>query len=86
MGTLPFWEKLRQSRNSLCHAGNQCGRGRPSFVAFYHPIWTSAIFTPKDFSLAAAAFLLLTFWSFRLGSLFYSVRYWAGGLRLASGP
>jgi chromate transporter len=31
-------------------------------AALYTPVWTSAIFTPGDFSLALAAFLLLTLW------------------------
>lgn len=30
--------------------------------AMYHPVWTSAIFSKTDFSIAAGAFLLLAFW------------------------
>jgi chromate transporter len=63
VGALPFWHALR---------------GRPAFqsalrginaavvglllAALYHPVWTSAIFTPADFALALAAFGLLAGW------------------------
>ncbi|MNT86394.1 Chromate transporter [compost metagenome] len=30
--------------------------------AFYHPVWTSGVLNAKDFALALAAFILLTFW------------------------
>ena len=31
-------------------------------AALYDPVWTSAIFTPGDFGLALAAFVLLVLW------------------------
>jgi chromate transporter len=31
-------------------------------AALYHPVWTSAIHTPADFSLGLVAFGLLSFW------------------------
>ncbi|MBM7634235.1 hypothetical protein JOD17_003337 [Geomicrobium sediminis] len=30
--------------------------------AFYQPIWTSAILTPIDFTLAALLFFMLVYW------------------------
>jgi chromate transporter len=62
-GVLPFWEGLRR------HAGiKRAMLGINAAVvgillaAFYHPVWTGAILGAADFSLAAAAFLLLVFW------------------------
>jgi chromate transporter len=31
-------------------------------AALYHPLWTSAILGPRDFSLALVGFVLLTVW------------------------
>ena len=31
-------------------------------AAFYSPVWTSAVLTPRDFAVALAGFLLLTVW------------------------
>jgi chromate transporter len=31
-------------------------------AALYNPVWTSAIFGPRDFAIAIAAFLLLALW------------------------
>jgi chromate transporter len=31
-------------------------------AALYNPVWTSAIFSSKDFALAAVGFLLLEYW------------------------
>jgi len=31
-------------------------------AALYSPVWTSAVFSPPDFALALAGFLLLTVW------------------------
>lgn len=63
VGALPFWEGFRR------HLPAQAAmRGANAAVvgilgaALYDPVWTSAIFTPKDFSLALAGFILLTVW------------------------
>ena len=32
-------------------------------AALYDPVWTSAIFNPRDFALGLAAFVLLTVWN-----------------------
>ena len=31
-------------------------------AALYDPVWTGAVGTPRDFALAAVAFVLLTVW------------------------
>lgn len=63
VGALPFWEKFR--KRLLAQAAM---RGANAAVvgilgaALYDPVWTSAIFTAKDFTLALAGFILLTVW------------------------
>lgn len=63
IGALPFWEGFR--RHLLAQAAM---RGANAAVvgilgaALYDPVWTSAIFTQKDFALALAGFILLTVW------------------------
>jgi chromate transporter len=63
VGALPFWEGFR--KHLLAQAAM---RGANAAVvgilgaALYDPVWTSAIFTPKDFALALTGFILLTIW------------------------
>lgn len=63
VGALPFWEGFR--RHLLAQAAM---RGANAAVvgilgaALYDPVWTSAIFTQKDFALALTGFILLTVW------------------------
>ncbi len=63
VGALPFWEDFR--RHLLAQAAM---RGANAAVvgilgaALYDPVWTSAIFTQKDFVLALIGFILLTVW------------------------
>lgn len=63
VGALPFWEGFR--KRLLAQAAM---RGANAAVvgilgaALYDPVWTSAIFTAKDFTLALAGFILLTVW------------------------
>jgi chromate transporter len=63
IGMLPFWDTLRV--RPAAQAGM---RGANAAVvgilgaAFYNPVWTSAVFTPRDFTLALAGFLLLSVW------------------------
>jgi chromate transporter len=65
-GMLPFWDALRQRP-----AAQAAMRGTNATVvgilatALYSPVWTSAVFTPRDFALALAGFLLLTVWKTR---------------------
>jgi chromate transporter len=63
VGTLPFWDAVRT------RPGAQAAlRGTNAAVvgllgaALYHPVWTSAILSPRDFALALVGFVLLTVW------------------------
>lgn len=63
IGALPFWEKLRsipKIRQSIL--GINAAVVGILLAALYHPVWTSAIFSAKDFALASVGFLLLEFW------------------------
>jgi chromate transporter len=62
-GALPFWDLLR-TRGSFQSAirGINAAVVGLLLAAFYHPVWTSAIFKPTDFGLAILAFGLLAFW------------------------
>ena len=63
VGALPFWEGFR--KHLLAQAAM---RGANAAVvgilgaALYDPVWTSAIFMPKDFALALTGFILFTVW------------------------
>lgn len=63
VGALPFWEGFR--KHLLAQAAM---RGANAAVvgilgaALYDPVWTNAIFMPKDFALALTGFILLTVW------------------------
>ncbi len=63
VGALPLWEGFR--KHLLAQAAM---RGANASVvgilgaALYDPVWTSAIFMPKDFALALTGFILLTVW------------------------
>ena len=62
-GTLPFWEHLRRyGAMQRAMLGINAGVVGILLAAFYNPVWTSAIRSAADFSLAAIAFLLLVFW------------------------
>lgn len=62
-GTLPFWDAVRARP-----AARAAMRGTNAAVvgilaaALYDPVWTGAVGTPRDFALAAVAFVLLTVW------------------------
>jgi chromate transporter len=62
-GMLPFWDSFRSRP-----AAQAAMRGTNAAVvgilgaALYHPVWTSAVTTPRDFALALFGFLLLTVW------------------------
>jgi chromate transporter len=62
-GSLPFWDLLRTraSFQSAIRGINAAVVGL-LLAAFYHPVWTSAIFKPLDFGLALFSFGLLVFW------------------------
>ena len=63
IGILPFWERLRRY-DAMQHAmlGINGAVVGLFLAAFYDPVWTSAIRSAADFSLASIAFLLLMFW------------------------
>ena len=63
VGALPFWDLLR-TRGSFQSAirGINAAVVGLLLAAFYHPVWTSAIYKPTDFGLGILAFGLLAFW------------------------
>lgn len=63
-GALPFWEKLRRiQKMRYAMFGINAAVVGLLLAAFYNPVWTSAILSPKDFALALLCFLLLVFWN-----------------------
>jgi len=63
MGTLPFWEILRERREAqaMMRGVNAAVVGLLG-VALYNPVWTSSVKTPWDFGIALVGFVLLTVW------------------------
>lgn len=63
VGILPFWEKLRRlAKIRQAMLGLNAAVVGILLAALYNPVWTSAIFSPTDFAIAAMAFLMLEFW------------------------
>lgn len=63
VGVVPIWEKLStHPRARAALSGVNAAVVGLLAAAFYSPVWTSAIATPLDFALAAAAFAALTVW------------------------
>ena len=62
-GVLPFWEELRR-RTAMQAAlmGINAAVVGLLLAALYQPVWTSAIFSPRDFALALVALVALMFW------------------------
>ena len=62
-GALPFWEQLRRStRTQAALTGINAAVVGLLLAALYQPVWTSAIHTSQDFSLALVALVALMFW------------------------
>ncbi len=63
LGTLPFWNVLRQNRRiqGALYGVNAAVVGILA-AALYHPIFTTAIQSSVDFALAIGLFGLLVFW------------------------
>ncbi len=63
VGALPFWTvfRARPGAQAALRGVNAAVVGL-LLAALYNPVWTSAITSPADFSLALAAFGLLMFW------------------------
>jgi len=63
IGTLPFWDALRRNpRIKGALMGVNAAVVGILISAFYHPIWTSSIFTSIDFAFAAILFSMLVYW------------------------
>ena len=63
VGAMPFWERLRRNTGmQAALAGVNAVVVGLLLAAFYHPVWTSAIFQPQDFVLALVALVALMFW------------------------
>ncbi len=63
IGVMPFWDSLRRRMGfRAALLGINAGVVGILLAALYNPVWTSAVRTPHDFALAAAAFALLTLW------------------------
>ncbi|MED3550787.1 chromate transporter [Cytobacillus praedii] len=63
LGTLPFWEMLRQNpkiKGALM--GVNAAVVGILIAALYYPIWTSSIVSPVDFAFAGILFSMLVFW------------------------
>ena len=62
-GGLPFWENIRSHakiQSSL--SGLNAAVVGLLLAALYDPVWTGAIHSAQDFSLALASFILLMYW------------------------
>lgn len=62
-GMLPFWDafrKLHWAQSAM--AGINAAVVGLLLAALYKPVWTSGILSPRDFAIAAAAFLALHIW------------------------
>ncbi len=63
VGALPFWERLRRNtRAQAALMGINAAVVGLLLAALYKPVWTSAIFAPRDFGLALVALVALMFW------------------------
>ncbi len=63
LGTLPFWDGLRQKTGAqaMMRGVNAAVVGLLG-VALYNPVWTSSVHSPGDFALALVGFVLLIVW------------------------
>ncbi len=64
IAALPHWETLRRmpAVQSALRGVNAAVVGI-LLAALYHPVWTSAIGTPRDFAIGVVAFLALAIWA-----------------------
>jgi len=64
IAALPYWETLRRmpAVQSALRGVNAAVVGI-LLAALYNPVWTSAIFSPRDFAIGIIAFLLLVLWA-----------------------
>lgn len=63
MGVLPFWQTLARNPGARAAlAGTNAAVVGLLASALYAPLWTGAVHTPLDFTVALGAFVLLTVW------------------------
>ncbi|ABZ92904.1 Chromate transporter [Leptospira biflexa serovar Patoc strain 'Patoc 1 (Ames)'] len=63
VGALPFWEQMRTNKLiRKAMLGINASVVGILLAALYNPVWTSAVFSAKDFALVILGFLLLEFW------------------------
>ena len=64
IAALPYWETLRRmpAVQSALRGVNAAVVGI-LLAALYNPVWTSAIFSPRDFAIGITAFLALAIWA-----------------------
>jgi len=64
LAALPYWDRLRRRPvvQSALRGVNAAVVGI-LLAALYRPVWLSAIFAPRDFAIAIAAFLALAAWA-----------------------
>ena len=85
IGALPFWDTFRTRRMAqAAMRGTNAAVVGILAAAFYSPVWTSAIFSPRDFALALLGFVLLTAW--KLPPWIVVVLLAAGGVALRFVP
>ncbi|WP_416140390.1 chromate efflux transporter [Halomonas sp. HK25] len=63
VAVLPHWNRFRRwdSAQALMRGANAAVVGILG-AALYHPVWTSAVLGPREFTLALTGFLLLSIW------------------------
>jgi chromate transporter len=62
-GTLPFWDALRTRPTArAAMRGTNAAVVGILGAALYSPVWTNAVFSPRDFAFVLAGFLFLTVW------------------------
>lgn len=62
-GTVPFWDSIRRRPHfRAALRGVHAAVIGLLLAAFFHPVWTKAIHTSADFSLALVSFSLLQYW------------------------
>lgn len=83
VGALPFWGQLNHYRPlQKALMGVNAGVVGLLLAAFYDPIWTSAILSPKDFILACAAFLALHHWKIPIVAVVFSGAFVGWGISI----
>jgi len=62
-GLLPFWDRIRSNQAAKrALAGTNAAVVGLLLAAFYNPVWTSAVISPRAAAFALVGFLLLQFW------------------------